>query len=70
MNAPIAARNTTGTTVQITSSRVEPCTCGPSAVRARLPRRYLTMKTISAPSTATKMMPVKIATTMNAWCTS
>ena len=63
---PIIARITTGTTVQRISSRVEPWICGPSAVRARLPRRYLTMNAISAPSTIRKMTPVKIATKMNA----
>ena len=34
------------------SSRVEPWICGPSAVRGRLPRRYLMMNAISAPSTS------------------
>ena len=63
---PIIARITTGTTVQSTSSRVEPWICGPSAVRERLPRRYLMMNVINAPSTIRKMMPVKIATKMNA----
>jgi hypothetical protein len=63
---PIAARISTGITVQMISSRVAPWICGPSAVRARLPRRYLTMNAISAPSTIRKMMPVKIPTKMNA----
>ena len=47
------------------SSRVEPWIWGPSADRGRLPRRYLIMNAISAPSTSRKMTPVKIATTMN-----
>ena len=47
-NVPIAARISTGTTVQMISRRVEPWICGPSAVRARLPRRYRTTKTTSA----------------------
>ena len=48
------------------SSRVEPWICGPSAVRARFPRRYLTMNAINAPSTPMKITPVKIETKMNA----
>ena len=57
---------TTGTTVQMISSRVAPWICGPSAVRARLPRRYLMMKAIRAPSTIRRSRPVKIETKMNA----
>ena len=53
-------------TVQMISRRVEPWICGPSTVRARLPRRYLMMKGIRAPSTITKITPVKIATKMKA----
>src|SRR5579864_3843056 len=56
---PMAQRIRTGTTVQITSRRVWPCTWAPSSVRF-LPRdRYLTMKRTSAPSTSTKMAAVK-----------
>ena len=65
-NAPIIARITTGTTVHSTSRRVEPWIWGPSAVRARFPRRYLMMKTIKAPSTIRKITPVKIETKMKA----
>jgi hypothetical protein len=65
-NSPITARSTTGTTVQMISRRVAPWTCGPSAVRARLPRRYLMMNAISTPSTPTRTIPVKIATKMKA----
>ena len=49
-------RISTGTTVQRISSRVEPWSWRPSALRGRFPRRYLTMNAISAPSTPTKTM--------------
>src|SRR6266508_6363013 len=60
------ARIRTGTTVQISSSLVEPWICGPSAVRGRPRRRKRTMKTISPPSTSAKTSPAKIATSQYA----
>src|SRR5579864_2797013 len=56
---PMAQRIRTGTTVQITSRRVCPCTCAPSSVRFRPRDRYLATKRTSAPSTSTKMAAVK-----------
>ena len=49
----------TGITVQISSSRVWPCTCAPSAVRGRPRPRYFQMKTTSSVSTRMKIAPVK-----------
>src|SRR5712691_6310970 len=60
MNAAITARITTGIAVQISSRRVAPWICGPSAVRGRPRRRYLKTNAIRAPSTSTKIAPVKI----------
>jgi hypothetical protein len=60
MNAAITARIATGIAVQISSSRVAPWSCGPSWLRGRPRRRYLTMNRIKAPSTRTKIAPVKI----------
>src|SRR6266404_460976 len=46
-------------TVQISSSRVWPCTCAPSALRGRPRLRYFQMKRTSVVSTTTKMIAVK-----------
>src|ERR1700730_14085533 len=56
----------TGITVQITSSRVWPCTWLPSSVRGRPRPRYFQMKSTSAPSTATKITDVNASTTQYA----
>ena len=57
--SPITQRMITGITVQISSSRVWPCTCAPSAVRGRPRPRYFQMKTTSSVSTRMKIAPVK-----------
>ena len=53
------ARITTGKAVQISSSRVWPCTWAPSTARLRPRLRYFQMKTTSSDSTRTKIAAVK-----------
>ena len=57
--APMMKRMTAGSTVQISSSRVLPCTCAPSTSRLRPRLRYLTTNTMSTASTITKIAAVK-----------
>jgi hypothetical protein len=55
----MTARITTGEAVQISSSRVWPCTCAPSTARERPRLRYFQTKTTSSDSTRTKIAAVK-----------
>src|SRR5262245_37664322 len=63
---PMIATIRTGMTVQMTSSRVFPCTWSPSTVRGLLRARYLMMKTTSEISTIRKIAVVKPSTTQYA----